>query len=132
MTVLARAVLAVRAAGWTVVAPVLGRLPPRRLVRLLDLGPRAAATPYEGTALRVVTAMRWPTAARRPDGDCLVRSVALYRTLGGRLDLVFGAGIVDDVLRGHAWLERDGQPLFERVDPSTWCREMFRLHGLPR
>lgn len=127
-----RPLLLVRVVLWTLLAPALSRLPPRRLVSLLGRGPRPTACSDEAAALRVVGALRRSAAVRRPDGDCLARSIALFRILGGRLDLVFGAGLVDDVLRGHAWLERDDVAWLERVDPTTWCQEMFRVRGVPR
>ena len=121
-----------RAAGWTLAAPLVVRLSPAHLARLGPVARRRTTTAHEADVRKVVDRLRTRAAARRPDGDCLAHSLVLYRVLGGPIDLVLGAGLVDGELRGHAWLERDGVAWLEARDPRTWCTEMMRVAGARR
>ena len=117
-TLLARAYLAL------VLARPLARLSPRRLRHVL-LRPRLRPVRLGPSAETIVQAVDhvlgsgWPLVRR----GCLPRGIALYELLASRGEpaaLSFG---VDRGLpsEGHCWLERDGEPLYERVDP----RERF-------
>jgi hypothetical protein len=71
---------------------------------------------------RVLRVNRGPLRA-----NCVVRSLVLLRYLPDRASLVLKVGVRPGVrpVDGHAWLERDGEPVAERVDPRgeylvTW------------
>jgi hypothetical protein len=68
---------------------------------------------------------RFPT---NPRGNCLSRSLTLY-FFGIRygLPLQFHCGVrqVDGVLKGHAWLSLDGDPILEPDNPFAIYAVMF-------
>ena len=61
---------------------------------------------------------------------CLTRGVTLYyalRRAGDDVSLCFGVGSDQGEVAGHCWLDKDGQPLLERVDPLSKFTEVVRL-----
>ena len=98
-------------------SPLIARLPPRRLERVLQLGndggePDPAAPAAAERALDVT--------ARLIRHTCYTRGITRYLLLrGGRtgLSLVFG---VDAASReGHCWLVLDGRPYLENENPEA-------------
>lgn len=105
--------LAARALGWLCALPVLKRtLALERLVRLMWLAPggNARDSGRERRTIRIVARL-----ARTSGGNCLERSLVLYRYLArANADphLVVGMARPDEYL-GHVWVTVDGQPLLE-------------------
>jgi len=94
--------LAARALGWLCALPVLKRtLALERLVRLMWLAPggNARDSGRERRTIRIVARL-----ARTSGGNCLERSLVLYRYL---------ALARPDEYLGHVWVTVDGQPLLE-------------------
>ncbi len=61
---------------------------------------------------------------------CLTRGVTLYyglRRAGLDVQLCFGVGSDGGNVAGHCWLDLDGEPLLERVDPRSKFTEVVRL-----
>jgi hypothetical protein len=61
---------------------------------------------------------------------CLTRGVSLYYALrreGMDVALCFGVGPQDGAIAGHCWLEWEGHPLLERVDPLSAFTEVVRV-----
>ncbi len=61
---------------------------------------------------------------------CLTRGVSLYYALrreGMDVALCFGVGPQDGVMAGHCWLEWEGHPVLERVDPLSSFTEVVRV-----
>jgi hypothetical protein len=61
---------------------------------------------------------------------CLTRGVTLYdalRRVGLDVDLCFGVGPDQGSMAGHCWLDLDGEPLLERVDPRSKFTEVVRV-----
>lgn len=59
---------------------------------------------------------------RNADGDCLLRSLALYhalRRLGWPARFVSGVRREDGVVKGHAWVELDGRVLTELYESAN-------------
>lgn len=102
-----------RVSGWLSVLPVLKRtLALERLVRLMWLSPRSASRDAgrEQQTIRIVARL-----ARTSGGNCLERSLVLYRYLArANADphLVVGMARPDEYL-GHVWVTVRGQPLLE-------------------
>jgi transglutaminase superfamily protein len=105
--------LAARALVWLCALPVLKRtLALERLVRLMWLAPggNARDSGRERRTIRIVARL-----ARTSGGNCLERSLVLYRYLArANADphLVVGMARPDEYL-GHVWVTVDGQPLLE-------------------
>jgi hypothetical protein len=119
------ALMLVRMAAWVGVMSVGAKtLPLRRAVRLLDVPPRAPAKPRPGRSAMVVrvldrllaTNFLWLTPTCWKRAPVLRRFLALE---GITTQLVFGVRRKgDDQLSGHAWLEADGQPVYEQSPPD--------------
>jgi hypothetical protein len=110
------ALLQARAVAVALASPLIARLPPRRLERVLQLGngggnPDPAAPAAAERALAVT--------ARLIRHTCYTRGITRYLLLRrGRagLSLVFG---VDAASReGHCWLVLDGRPYLEADGPE--------------
>lgn len=105
--------LAGRIFGWLCVLPLLKRrLPLARLVRLMWLAPRGAPRDpvREQRTVRAVARL-----SRTSEGNCLERSLVLYRYLAranANPRLVVGMARPDEYL-GHVWVTVDGTPLLE-------------------
>ena len=95
------------------------RVPPGRLVRLVERAPRPER---KGDVERLV----WLTQAvlRRTHGDacCYPRSLALFHVLSGwacPVTLHFGVRKDEGGIEAHAWLDLDGEPLGEPRNPRS-------------
>jgi hypothetical protein len=102
-----------RAALAEVAAPLVVRLPARRLERLLaPLGPPAP----EERANEVLGAVEGAFRLHPVERTCLTRGIALcylLRRSGFDVALAFGVGQEGEDWRGHCWLVRDGRPYLE-------------------
>ena len=83
--------------------------------------------------LRTVRAIRWATRFLRlnPGGDCVLRSLAIYRALrreGWPVVFVSGVRREGGRIDGHAWVEFDGRVLPELGEPAVdhYYNETFR------
>ncbi len=120
------------ALGFTLAEPLLSRLSPARLDAWLV--PRRA--PPAPAADRIAQAERCVEAALafvRPVAGqtCLTRGLTRYAFLaraGADVTLCFGAGFPGGgAFAGHCWLERDGQPFLEAVDPRPLFTKVLVL-----
>lgn len=62
-------------------------------------------------------------------GECLLRSVLLYRMLKAARYmpvLVIGVNLNEGVLHSHGWIELSGEPLCEQQDPRLLYQTMLR------
>jgi len=119
------AALLVRMAGWVLILSVLMRLLPLpRALRLVVMEPRAAHAAQSFTAERLAQLVDLllgldlfvftPTCWKR--APLLQRYLALN---GIEARILFGVRKTGGaLLDGHAWLERDGQPIFETSPPT--------------
>jgi hypothetical protein len=102
----------VRAAGLrALLAAAMVRRPLGEVLGLLDAPPGGPPPGADAQLLRALR--RWPTS-------CLYRSLAGYAQLRARgepVRFVIGIAVEGGALSGHAWLERDGEPLGEPDDP---------------
>jgi hypothetical protein len=127
--------LLVRLTVVAVSAPLLVRAGLPRLQKWLE--PRRPPDPPEQGAVDETALQygRWVDAIIRRGQPlvrpgCLTRGVTLYDALrrsGLDVDLVFGMGMVEGAMAGHCWLDLDGEPLLERVDPRTTFTEVVRV-----
>jgi hypothetical protein len=121
--------LAARAFGWLCALPVLKRtLPLERLVRLMWRAPRRGTRDrgQEERTIRIVSRL-----SRRSGGNCLERSLVLYRYLGwanADPDLVVGMARPDEYL-GHVWVTVDGQALLETPETLRGYTEVVRFRA---
>jgi hypothetical protein len=127
--------LLARLAAVAVAAPLMVRAGLPRLQRWLE--PRSSSTrPTPGDAEQLSGQYgKWVDSIItrgqplvRP--GCLTRGVSLYYALrreGMDVALCFGVGPQDGAIVGHCWLEWDGQPLLERVDPLSSFTEVVRV-----
>ena len=113
-----------RTVCWMCALPVLKRtLPLPRLVRLMWLphADRERDPEREERTIRVVARL-----SRASGGNCLARSLVLYRYLS-RADadphLVVGMARPDEFL-GHVWVTVDGRPLLETPETLRGYEEV--------
>jgi hypothetical protein len=114
----------------TVAAPVLARLSPRTLARVLPAGRHPRRPDLAEIAADVERGILVRTSRLR--GDCKIRGVTRYvflRRAGLPVELVFGlaAGKVD--VPGHCWLVHEGEPLLE-PDAVEAFTPVFRIPAL--
>lgn len=126
--------LAARMTAWVALLRVAVKVVPvARLVRLIE--PRsAAAAPHDRDIGRIVALAKRATAvlSRRPETQCLVRSLVVYRYLlraGERPELRVGFEQVGTGLRGHAWVEIGGQSVTD--DPAAVAGMTTSMAFLP-
>jgi hypothetical protein len=124
------ALLAGRVWGWLCILPVLKRkVPLARLVRLMWLRPlEGTRDPVrEQRTIHVVGRL-----ARTSGGNCLERSLVLYRYLAranADPQLVIGMARPDEYL-GHVWVTVDRQPVLETPESLESYTEVVRFgHG---
>lgn len=119
--------LQVKAVAVALAAPLVARLPPRRLARVLRLAerpgpPDPAALPATERALAIT--------GRLIRHTCYTRGITRYLLLRrGRpdLELVFG---LDAASRdGHCWLVLDGSPYLEATDPAQRFVPVWHVGG---
>jgi len=112
-----------------VVAPVLMRLPTRRISAVL--GPLGSPRP-EKRAEEVLDAVERAFRFHPVGRTCLTRGVALcylLRRSGFDVALAFGIGPSSVDWSGHCWLVRDGRPYLEKVDPQEHFAELLTIPG---
>jgi hypothetical protein len=119
--------LAVRTVGWMSILPLLKRLLSLpRLVRLMSRPARASERDLER---ELHTARLVRGLCRTSGGNCLERSLILYRYLA-RLNadpqLVVGMGKPDEFL-GHVWVTVDGRPLLDSAETLRGYTEVVRF-----
>jgi hypothetical protein len=121
--------LAARIFGWLCALPVLKRtLPLERLVRLMWRAPQGSTRnrDREERTIRIVAHL-----SRTSGGNCLERSLVLYRYLGwanADPDLVVGMARPDEYL-GHVWVSVDGQALLETPETLHGYAEVVRFRA---
>jgi Transglutaminase-like superfamily len=138
----AKAVLCVRIWTFVSILPLLLRLCSLpRLLQLCTAGTRGSPADTE----LVVTCTDLALGRRiwAHGGPCLIRSLTLYRFLGGdaaNIEICFGVRYADGAspdgrvarLLGHAWLVRDGQPYLERDGHQTRRFRVVYRHPITR
>jgi hypothetical protein len=117
--------LSLRIVCWMCALPLLKRtLPLPRLVRLMWLPPRIAERDpeWEKRTCRIVARL-----SRASGGNCLARSLVLYRYLSrANADprLVVGMAKPDEFL-GHVWVVVDERPLLETPEALRGYEEVM-------
>lgn len=118
-----------------VLAPLLARGGLRRLQSWTE-PPSSPPSPEPDDGDRVMAQVAWWVDAIIRRGHpvvrpgCLTRGVTLYyalRRCGIVVDLCFGVGPDGGVMAGHCWLDLDGRPVLERVDPRSKFTEIVRV-----
>jgi hypothetical protein len=118
------ALLLARMAVWVLALSALMRLLPLpRVLRLVAVEPRAALAPLPAERLAQLLDLLLGLDLLVFTPTCWKRAPVLQRYLalnGVGTRIVFGVRKTggDDMLAGHAWLERDGQPVFETQPPD--------------
>jgi Transglutaminase-like superfamily len=113
--------------------PLLARLRPARLRRLLALlagPPFASADPRKAAAATASVERSLAVVARVWPQTCLTRGVTRYVLLsraGLPIEPVFGLGPIDGLYAGHCWLELGDEPYLEKEDPRAAFPEIFRV-----
>jgi hypothetical protein len=118
-----------RVLAFLAVAPLLVRLRPPALERILEPRRVPAGGGYASTVATQVEAAL-AIAARLLPASCLTRSVTRYyflRRAGEPLTLCFGLARLDGALAGHCWLLREGEPFLEPRDPRQMFTETYRI-----
>ena len=121
----ARAWLLARMAGWVIALSVLARLLPlSRALQIVSTEVRRKSAKVDFNPVQLSTAIDAMLEADffvfKP--SCWKRATVLHRYLalaGVATTIRFGVRKdVDSELKGHAWLELDGQPILESSPPS--------------
>ena len=105
-----------RAIAWRMVLPVLKyAVPLRMLARWMAVKPASGySAELREARLRSVRQLLTQGGRLVISGNCLERSLVLYRFLGevgASPTLVMGVNKDDAKVGGHAWVELDGEPL---------------------
>jgi len=128
----ADAALLARMIVFASLVPVMMRLRPRTLERLLRRPARRPEPASLDGALRIVEhlamARRIASPLVRP--GCLTRGLTLYYFLRGAgfdVTLCFGMGTAAGQFSGHCWLSRAGGPFLEAPDPRPLYVHVFSI-----
>lgn len=118
--------------GLVLTSPLLARLPPSRLCRVLSLvAVRAGRLPRRDVRFAIARVERaLSIAARVRPQTCLTRGISRFvvlRRAGFPVELVFGLGPQAGDYAGHCWLELDGAPYLEQEDPRETFPEVLRV-----
>ena len=112
--------IALRLWIWAVVLrPVKHVVPLATLVRMMHAAPRRVVDPGAADAIEryLQTSGRFP---RRPPGNCLERSLGVYRLLcqaGASPQLLVGMRrLPPQPIEGHVWVRAGGRPIGETVE----------------
>ena len=136
--------LLLRLTAVAVAAPHLARIDLPRLQRVLEPETTPASASVEGggedggrddDAVVLDEYGRWVDAIIRRGHPlvrpgCLTRGITLYyglRRAGVDVSLCFGMGGGDDGPVGHCWIDLDGVPRLEGVDPTSKFTSVARL-----
>lgn len=123
-----------RVLAFSITVPVLVRLGPARLGRVLEAvtahRPESPVAPSDPDAVvaYVDAAMRIGRPVVRP--GCLTRGVTTYfflRRRGAPVCLHFGMGDVGADPLGHCWVTWDGEPFAEPTDPRPTFHSVYRI-----
>jgi hypothetical protein len=126
--------LVLRMAAWRVALPVLKRrMALSRLVGFMWKGD----DPSRGRADRQHRIAELTTVVFRSDhrdrpGNCLDRSLVAYRYLsqaGAEPELRVGLRRGDGLLKGHAWVTVDDEPVEESAEPLEEFAQVVTFHG---
>jgi hypothetical protein len=112
--------------------PLLMRLRPRTLERLLSLPQRRPDALSDEAAGRIVDHLQTARRIASPlvRAGCLTRGLTLYyflRRAGYDVTLCFGIGRVGSEFTGHCWLSRAGAPFLEATDPRSRYAHVFSI-----
>jgi Transglutaminase-like superfamily len=126
------AILAARVLAVGLLVPLIARLPLPAQARLLE--PRRPRRSDARTERWLIDHVDRLLAAGTPliRPGCLTRGLTHFyflRRAGADVELAYGIGTIDGRTEGHCWLERDGEPFLERVDPR---RLYVRTYAVPR
>jgi hypothetical protein len=126
---LRRLAIRARVLAFLAVAPLLARLRPPALERVLEpRRPRSADARDPAVAAHVEAVLA--RAGRLAGASCLTRGVTRYyflRRAGLPVTLCFGLGWLDGEMAGHCWLMQDGEPFLEPRDPRDVFTETYRI-----
>jgi hypothetical protein len=111
--------------------PLLMRLKPNRLQRVLDRG-RRPARPDAGAEAHVVRHFHLARRLASPlvGSGCLTRGLTLYyflRRAGVDVSLCFGMRNTEGEFVGHCWLVRTDSPILENRDPRLLYTRIFSI-----
>lgn len=128
----AEPVLLVEVMAFASVVPLLMRLSPRTLERLLTLRQRRAPADPEASVTRIVRHFQMAARVASPlvRSGCLTRGLTLYyflRRAGVDVALSFGMLRIAGEFKGHCWLTRGGTPFLERPDPRPLYAHVFSI-----
>ena len=110
--------------------PLLARLSPTRLTRALAWAIAVPGRRGSSRSAQVRVERAIGIAARFRTQTCLTRGIARYlvlRRAGLAVELVFGLGSPQGSFSGHCWLELDGLPQLEEIDPRPLFPEVLRI-----
>jgi hypothetical protein len=114
--------LVLRAIAWRLVLPILKHvIPLRTLARWMSATPPASSRDLAAARQLRVHALREMLVRGGRlviSGNCLERSLVLYRFLGevgAAPGLVMGVNKEGAAVEGHAWIELDGEPLADET-----------------
>lgn len=119
--------ISARAALLAVSAPLLVRLAPATLARVIE---RLARPRGRRADVAVAVERGLELAARVVPLTCLTRAITRYvflRRAGQDVTLRFGIGRQGEAYAGHSWVELDGEPYAESRDPRPEFLEMIRV-----
>jgi hypothetical protein len=124
-----------RIAGFSVLVPLLMRLPLDRLDRLLEPARRPAAPGVDRARwLAALVDVVLSAERRYLRLSCLTRGLTRYyllRRAGVDVSLCFGIGEQDGgTLAGHCWLVVQDEPFLEARDPRPMFTEFYRFPSL--
>jgi hypothetical protein len=129
--------LLLRVLGWRLALPILKHaVPVRTLAGWMSAAPDTS--PGSSAQRRRVEALRQMlTHGGRVvmSGNCLERSLVLYRFLGeagAEPTLVMGVNKAGGMVGGHAWIELDGEPIEETPQETFAPVVVFGGRGEPR
>jgi hypothetical protein len=128
----AEPILFVQVMAFASAVPLLMRLRPRTLDRLLTRRPRRAVTDADAAVARIVGHFGMVSRVASPlvRSGCLTRGLTFYyflRRAGVDVSLSFGMRRVAGQFSGHCWLTRGGTPFLEREDPRPLYAHVFSI-----
>jgi hypothetical protein len=124
--------LLLRVCAFGAAVPLLMRLPLPRLAALVSRPPRRSA-PAAAEIDRLVRVIDLAPRAARPlvRSGCLTRGLTLFwflRRAGLDVELRFGLDAAPEgAIDGHCWLALGGEPFLEKRDPRPRFAEQYRL-----
>jgi hypothetical protein len=128
----AEPILLVQVIAFASSVPLLMRLKPRTLERLLTLRHRSVLTGADDAVARIVQHLRMASRVASPlvRSGCLTRGLTLFyflRRAGIDVSLSFGMRGAAGEFKGHCWLTRGGAPFLERQDPRPLYAHVFSI-----